>query len=554
MQKSKNIIIIALGLVLIIILSIIMISKDRMISIGANDLNHVLNNESSLSLDSNYLYIKTPKNKYKIARELIDIKSIDNYPIEIIDNFSLLDFIGYFGILVVLLLGIAVLWNAFYRVFNKAKALPKISPSSIMQKNDLQIYSDFSGYSTPKIKFCDIAGIKEVKDDFLEIIDYLKNPNKYKEMGISLPKGILLIGPPGVGKTMIARAIASQSNVPFFYQSGSGFAQIYVGVGAKRVQELFARARMHSPSIIFIDEVDAVGKARGGNRSDEREATLNQLLIEMDGFENSKEVIVIAATNNVEVLDPALIRAGRFDRRIYIDLPNFEERINILNLYLRNKKHNVNVDEIARQMVGCSGALIASLVNEASLNALRENRNIIDNNDFFATKDKMLSGFKKQLSFSENEKNILSLYQAAKAIVAYWCDVDFDKVMLIGSNFKDMDKNIFSKTDLINKIKIAMSGNVVLELFTGEVYTNNKDDVALIKDIAFQMSEQYAMASRIITDSSDVLQILDDIKKELIVFFKNAKSALQKIQTILLKDEKITKDRVGEILKEEMFL
>lgn len=560
MQKSRNIFIIIFGIIIIGLLSLALIMRDNTIIIDSDEFDKIITSDNvrRIVVDNSYAYINVNNERYKIAKDLIDLKNIKNVAIEVREHHSFDRILSGIGIIIIVLLGLIVLINAIYRIFKRDSIrvkVPQTQTNNIQNsKNSIDDISvEFTSMNS-NIRFDDIAGIKEVKEDLLEIIDYLKNPSKYQAMGIHLPKGVLLVGPPGVGKTMIAKAIAGEANVPFFYQSGSSFAQIYVGVGAKRVRELFYKAKANAPSIIFIDEVDAVGKARGGNRNDERETTLNQLLTEMDGFEDSKGVIVVGATNRIEILDSALLRAGRFDRRIYIDLPDFEERLKIIELYLKDKNHSVNIHEIARQTVGFSGASIASLVNEASLNALRKNSKTITNDDFYLSRDKVEGGVKKQLSFSEEEKNILSLYQAAKAISAYWCDVDFDKISLIGDGIKQSDKNIFSKTDLINRIKIALSGNVVLEMNIGETYTNCVDDIRIAKEIAKEMSENYAMSERIITDFNDIEKILEQVKDELKVFFTSAKNALREVQEILLKNEKITKEELRDIFKREMFV
>lgn len=557
MQKSKNLVIIIVGFILIVLLGGILFTRDNNILITNVELDNILSTKEiqKVSIDDSYLYIITDSNAYKIAKDLVDLKSLNSIAIEVKKPYIFDEVLGSIGIFVILLLGFAVLLSAITRAFKKPKPKEVIKDTQIQASNQINIESNFNKVSNLKnIKFDDIAGIKEVKDDLLEIIDYIKNPKKYQEMGINLPKGILLVGPPGVGKTMIAKAIANEANVPFFYQSGSSFAQIYVGMGAKRVRELFFAAKANAPSIIFIDEIDAVGKARGEHRNDERETTLNQLLTEMDGFEDSRGVIVVGATNRIEVLDSALLRAGRFDRRIYIDLPDFSERKKIIELYLKDKQHKVDIDEIARQSVGFSGAAIASLVNEASLNALRKDSKIIVNDDFYLSHSKIESGIKKQLSFSEEEKQVLSLYQAAKAISAYWCDIEFDKITLLGEGIKKIDKNILSKSDLTNIIKVALSGNVVLEMNMGESYTNCKDDIRIAKQIAFEMSQDYAMMGRIMADSNDAESELQNIKNELQVFFNSAKGVLKEVQATLLRNEKITKEELREILKEGIFI
>lgn len=566
MQKSKSLIIVVSGVILVAILSAILILRDRTSIIDIDEFSRVVGQSGDLavSIDENYIYLSDGVAKRKIARALVDLGAYPNLIVSVKENNSFNNILSDIGLLVVLLLGIAVLLNAFSRFFRrsgveqKTPQTPRFDESQIrrefshnMAQNPFS-ESQFVPQEGVQITFDDIAGIKEVKDDLLEIIDYLKFPKKYKDKGIALPKGILLVGPPGVGKTMIAKAIANEAKVPFFYQSGSSFAQIYVGVGAKRVRELFYQAKKQSPSIIFIDEIDAVGKARGEHRNDERETTLNQLLTEMDGFVDSSGVIVVGATNRVEILDSALLRSGRFDRRIYIDLPDFEERKKIIELYLRGKNHSVDIDEVAKQSVGFSGAALSALVNEASLNALRRDSSVITNDDFFASQSKIEGGVKKQLTLSAEEKHILSLYQAAKALCAYWCEIEFDKVSLLGDGIKNADKNLLSKTDLLNRIKIALSGNVVLEMNVGEVFTNCKDDIQSAKEIAREMCESYAMGEKIIVSIEDILEILDSVQDELKIFFTSSKTALLAAQKHLLEHEKITKDELGEIFKASM--
>lgn len=566
MQKSKSLIIIVSGVILVAILSAILILRDNTSIIDIDEFSRVVgqNGNLAVSIDENYIYLNEGVAKRKIARALVDLGAYPNLIVSVKENNSFNNILSDIGLLVVLLLGIAVLLNAFSRFFRRSGDGQKSPQTSRFDESQIRRefshnmaqnpFSDtqFVSQDGVQITFDDIAGIKEVKDDLLEIIDYLKFPKKYKDKGIALPKGILLVGPPGVGKTMIAKAIANEAKVPFFYQSGSSFAQIYVGVGAKRVRELFYQAKKQSPSIIFIDEIDAVGKARGEHRNDERETTLNQLLTEMDGFVDSSGVIVVGATNRVEILDSALLRSGRFDRRIYIDLPDFDERKKIIELYLRGKNHSVDIAEVAKQSVGFSGAALSALVNEASLNALRRDSSVITNDDFFASQSKIEGGVKKQLTLSAEEKHILSLYQAAKALCAYWCEIEFDKVSLLGDGIKNADKNLLSKTDLLNRIKIALSGNVVLEMNVGEVFTNCKDDIQSAKEIAREMCESYAMGEKIIVSIEDILEILDLVQDELKIFFTSSKTALIQAQKHLLEHEKITKDELGEIFKASM--
>ncbi len=363
------------------------------------------------------------------------------------------------------------------------------------------------------VRFRDVAGIKEAKDDLLEIIDYLKNPKKYQDLGIYLPKGVLLVGPPGVGKTMIAKAVAGESGVPFFYHSGSSFVQIYAGVGAQRVRELFARARACAPAIIFIDEIDAIGKARGADNHQEWESTLNELLTELDGFSDQSGVIVIGATNQVDVMDHALLRSGRFDRRIYVDLPDLDERTEILKVHLRNRAYTLDLHEVAKLCVGFSGANIASLVNEAAINALRHNRNAITMQDITDTSHKVLFGKRRQNALSKQEKQMLAIYNAAKGLSQYWLLPDFQKIMLIDTAIESQPQNnnydYYTRDNLIAEIKIALSGNLALEVHNIGIATIAQHDIERAKLIAKKMCEDYGMGERLLTDYEDILEILE---------------------------------------------
>ena len=400
------------------------------------------------------------------------------------------------------------------------------------------------------VSFKDVAGIKDVKEELEEIVDFLKYPAKYKKYGITLPRGVLLIGPPGVGKTMIAKAVAGEASVPFFYQSGATFVQIYVGMGAKRVKELFSQAKANAPSIIFIDEIDAVGKARGGMRNDERESTLNQLLTEMDGFEDSSGVIVIAATNKIEVIDEALLRSGRFDRRIFIPLPDKNDRVAILSAYLKNKATTIKIEELANMSVGFSGAALATFVNEAAINALRRESLTIELQDFVAVRQKVLMGKKKVLIFSDEEKQIQALYQAAKALSAYWFEIDFDKITIVNDRLKDIDREIESKTQMLSKIKVYLSGSAATKLKYNEKFSNATEDLSRAIEIAKEMVEVYGMGEKIVPQENDVVFILENAHKEIESFLEGMNAALEKIAYELFEKESISKIRLKEIMDE----
>jgi ATP-dependent metalloprotease FtsH len=453
-------------------------------------------------------------------------------------------------------LAIVIVFGFFVLV---AVLLRKFSPQNQNQQNmqgqmQLQtedINKDFSIKMTKSdVTFKDVAGIDEVKEELEEIVDFLKNPSKYERFGIKLPKGVLLVGPPGVGKTLIAKAVAGEAGVPFFYQSGAGFVQMYVGVGAKRVKDLFNKAKTSSPAIIFIDEIDAIGKARGALRNDEREATLNQLLTEMDGFEKSEGVVVIAATNKIELLDDALLRAGRFDRRVYVELPGLKEREEILKVYLKDKPYSDDVTELAKMSVGFNGASLASFVNEASINALKRDASGITNQDFIAIKDKVLIGKKKILTYTDKEKRVLSYYQSAKAVVAYWLDIDFDKITLVKDDFKDIDRELISKSEIMSKISVYLSGIVCVEDIFKERYSNAKEDIFKAKELANQMIAEYAMGENLLGSEIEVASIIEEKFNDTKVLYISQKEAILKAQEILFENEVLYKEDLKRVMDE----
>lgn len=496
-------------------------------------------------VENDEVFLYGINDQFVIIKDGIDISELlKKVPVEVARSNELIDDM----LIIALLLG-GLLALLLYARKKRAEDAKK------EQENAQKAYASYDPFLGNVIRpvrahvsFKDVAGIQDVKEELEEIVDFLKNPAKYKRYGISLPKGVLLVGPPGVGKTMIAKAVAGEASVPFFYQSGATFVQIYVGMGAKRVKELFSQAKAHAPSIIFIDEIDAVGKARGGLRNDEREATLNQLLTEMDGFEDSSGIIVIAATNKIEVIDEALLRSGRFDRRIFISLPDKHDRTEILKTYLRNKPSEINIEELANMSVGFSGAALATWVNEAAINALRRNSQTLETSDFIAVRQKVLMGKKKVLSFSNEEKKIQARYQAAKAVCAYWFEIDFDKVTIVNDRIKDMDREIESKTQMQSKIKVYLAGMVATELAYNEKYTNATEDLNRALEIAKEMVEIYGMGEKILPNENDVLIILETAQKELERFLEGMKSILDKVSDTLYTHESISRNELKAII------
>ncbi len=544
-KKSK--IIAVVSALLISAILVFAYLKDRADLIDYSTYKTLLKNDmiDSAEIGERYVYIKSGQNSYKIPKEMVELSKLyENTPVKIKENYS------YVYDLVLLII-VAMFFG--YLIFITKKR----EKEQTLIKHQINIaqpeIDDFSSKIKPIIsdlRFKDVAGIEDVKEELQEIIEFLKNPKKFIDFGVRMPRGVLLIGPPGVGKTMIAKAVAGEANVPFFYQSGSAFVQIYVGMGAKRVRELFAKAKQMAPSIIFIDEIDAVGKARGGLRNDEREATLNQLLTEMDGFEDSSGVIVIAATNKIDMLDEALLRPGRFDRRIFVSLPNAKERAEILKVYLKKIPHFVDIEKLSKMTVGFSGAALASLVNEAALHALRKGKKIVELSDFEEVRDKVLFGKRKILAFSEKEKDIQATYQAAKALSAYWYEIDFDKVSITGGGFKDIDKEIVSKHELLAKIKLFLSGYAAMGLFFNEEFSNAAEDLHRAKQLAEEMVTRYGMGERLMGDLSDVSAILDSQMNEIKEFLSSQNRRIVKIKELLLENESVTYEDIKRVVDE----
>jgi len=378
--------------------------------------------------------------------------------------------------------------------------------------------------TTSHLTFDDVAGIKEIKEELEEVVDFLNHPKKYQKYGVSLPRGVLLVGPPGVGKTLIAKAVAGEAEVPFFYQSGASFVHIYVGMGAKRVRELFSVAKLNAPSIIFIDEIDAVGKARGIGSNEEREATLNELLTQMDGFDSSSGVMVIAATNKIEVLDEALLRAGRFDRRVFLTLPTKVDRKEILKLYLKGKLIHLDVDKLADETSGFSSSALATLVNEALLCMIKREGTSLLEDDLEFAKQKIQFGKKQITILSSEQKDILATYQAGKAFITK------SKVNLFDNAIATENLIYPSKTQLKNLIKKYLSGSIALEVIKNESYIVFEDELEEAYTIAHKMVDNYKMSQSV---ENLIQTIKDDLKTEIISNIEE----LKRIKEILLKDE-----------------
>jgi cell division protease FtsH len=365
----------------------------------------------------------------------------------------------------------------------------------------------------PKTTFADVAGYGAVKEEITEVVGFLKQPGKFKEIGARIPKGVLLVGPPGTGKTLIARAVAGEAGVPFISITGSDFMEMFVGVGAARVRDLFQTAKKQAPAIIFVDEIDSIGRKRGaglGGGHDEREQTLNQMLAEMDGFEATEGIVMMAATNRPDVLDPALLRPGRFDRQIMVPLPTLDERIEILKVHMRDKRmgNDVDVNVVARGTPGMSGADLANLVNEAALFAVRRGAHEVYRQDFDAARDRVLMGLKREsLALSEEEKEIIAYHEGGHAVCAYVLDYadPLHKVTILPTGMAlgvthqlpVEERHIYKREYIADSLVVRLGGRVAEELVFGHQSTGAQNDLVGNTELARKMVREWGMSDRI---------------------------------------------------------
>lgn len=421
----------------------------------------------------------------------------DFYPVS--DNSFLLSFLPY-------LLMVALMIGFTFVIMRQAGGGGKMSQFS-------KANARTQPSNGPKITFADVAGAKEEKEEMSEIVDFMKNPRKYQELGAKIPRGVLLLGPPGTGKTLLAKAVAGEANVPFFSISGSDFVEMFVGVGASRVRDLFDQAKKHTPSIIFIDEIDAVGRQRGtglGGGHDEREQTLNQLLVEMDGFTDNQGVIVIAATNRRDILDPALLRPGRFDRQITVGYPDIKGREAILRVHTKNKKlaPDISLATIAKGTAGFTGADLANLVNEAALLAARNNRKAITQPDIEEATIKVVAGpEKKSKVVSEDEKRLTAFHEAGHAVCTFHCKTQdpVHQVSIIPRgmaggytmSLPEHDRSFRSKTQMEEEIIVLLGGRVAEKIVLDEISTGASNDIERATDLARSMITRYGFSEKL---------------------------------------------------------
>ncbi len=446
----------------------------------------------------------------------------------------------------------------------------------------------------PKTKFDDVAGVEEAKEEVQEIVDFLKYPGRYVEIGAKIPKGVLLVGSPGTGKTLLAKAVAGEADVPFFSVSGSSFIEMFVGVGAARVRDLFEQAKKDAPSIIFIDEIDAIGKSRAANGmmggNDEREQTLNQLLAEMDGFGTDTPVIILAATNRPEILDQALMRPGRFDRQVLVDKPDFQGRIKILKVHMKNVKmdKDVEIEEIARLTAGLAGADLANVVNEAALLAGRKSQKTVKQKDLFESVERAIAGLaKKSRRINPKEKRIVAYHESGHALLAETTEgaKKVSKVSIVPRglaalgytlNKPEEDKFMMQKHELWAEVDVLLGGRAAEEVFIGEISTGAGNDLERATDIIKSMVQTYGMsdvAGLMVLEKSrqsflgaggqatreysdKMAESMDDFIKTsleehyngVLARLEEYKGAIEDMVALLYKKENITGEEVREII------
>jgi len=417
-----------------------------------------------------------------------------------------------------------------------------------------------------RVTFKDVAGVKEAKEELEEVVEFLKNPKKFTSLGARIPKGVLLMGSPGTGKTLLAKAVAGEADVPFFSISGSEFVEMFVGVGASRVRDLFKRAKKHAPCIVFIDEIDAVGRQRGaglGGSHDEREQTLNQILVEMDGFDPNTNVIVIAATNRPDVLDPALLRPGRFDRQVVLELPDINDREEILKVHAQHKPlaTDVNIRSVAERTPGFSGADLSNLFNEAAILTARRNKRKVGQEELLESVEKVLLGpERKSHMLSEKEKKVTAVHEAGHAVVSHLLpNADpVHKVSIIsrghaaGYTLKlpTEDKHLYKRSEYIDDLAVLLAGHVAEKVYFGEVTTGASNDLKEATNLARRLITQYGMseklAPRIYGEKEELVFLGRDIREQRNYSEKVAEEIDEEIDRFITKAVETATEVIGQ--------
>lgn len=452
----------------------------------------------------------------------------------------------------------------------KLSRTPQLEPVHVVksEKDDKKSKND-----RPSTKFNDVAGLEEVKEELVEIIDFIKNPEKYHRMGAKIPKGLLFYGPPGTGKTLLAQAIAGETESAFFPSSGSEFVEKYVGVGAKRVRALFEKAKKESPSVIFVDEIDAIGAKRTTESNNEKDQTLNQLLVEMDGFNSDQTVIVIGATNRLDLLDEALLRPGRFDRHMFIGNPDVRAREEIFKVHIKNKPVDpmVDIKKLAQRTHGMSGAHLSNIANEAAILAVRHNKKKIGLDEFNQAIEKVIAGLqRKNAVVIEREKKTVSFHEAGHALMGKFLNTDLvSKISIIPRGealgyvlySPDEDRYLITSKELKNKIKVLLGGRAAEKIIFGEISTGAKDDLKKANSIAYQMVCEYGMSNlgnRVFDASliknyyglidNEIKKIMDECYEQSISNLQENIELLHEVAHILYEKETLTGEELDKIM------
>lgn len=601
---TKNLITILLFfLVISSIFSLLSTSVQEEKNISLSELVNDINNEKvkKITVSGSSVSVIYPDNsKAKTMKEVesslsqslvnygVDNEKLKKVNIEVKQEGGIWYWLGPIIIYILPLIGFGFI---FYLIFRQTKA--GVNQAFNFTRSKARLFGA-EGHPKEKITFNDVAGLKEAKEELKEIVDFLKYPQKYLAIGAKIPRGVLLVGPAGTGKTLIARAVAGEARVPFFHISGSEFIEMFVGVGSARVRDLFDTAKKHAPSIIFIDELDAIGRYRGagiGGGNDEREQTLNQILVEMDGFERETNVIILAATNRPDILDPALLRPGRFDRKVVLDIPDINGREEILKIHTRDKPldSGINLREVAERTPGFSGADLANVANEAAILAARKNKTKISQEDFLEAIEKVLLGpERKSYVLSDKEKEIAAFHEVGHALVATFSKSTepVRKISIIARGMAagytlqvpTEERRIKTKTEFLSDIATLLGGYTAEKIKFNEITTGASNDLSRASEIARKLVKEYGMSSLgpisfgekeelvflgkeiseqrnysekiAIKIDEEVERIIKNAQKEAEIILKNNKKLLDRIAKILIEKETIEREEFEKLIKE----
>ena len=601
---AKNLITILLFfLVISSIFSLLSTSVQEEKNISLSELVNDINNEKvkKITVSGSSVSVIYPDNsKAKTMKEVesslsqslvnygVDNEKLKKVNIEVKQEGGIWYWLGPIIIYILPLIGFGFI---FYLIFRQTKA--GVNQAFNFTRSKARLFGA-EGHPKEKITFNDVAGLKEAKEELKEIVDFLKYPQKYLAIGAKIPRGVLLVGPAGTGKTLIARAVAGEARVPFFHISGSEFIEMFVGVGSARVRDLFDTAKKHAPSIIFIDELDAIGRYRGagiGGGNDEREQTLNQILVEMDGFERETNVIILAATNRPDILDPALLRPGRFDRKVVLDIPDINGREEILKIHTRDKPldSGINLREVAERTPGFSGADLANVANEAAILAARKNKTKISQEDFLEAIEKVLLGpERKSYVLSDKEKEIAAFHEVGHALVATFSKSTepVRKISIIARGMAagytlqvpTEERRIKTKTEFLSDIATLLGGYTAEKIKFNEITTGASNDLSRASEIARKLVKEYGMSSLgpisfgekeelvflgkeiseqrnysekiAIKIDEEVERIIKNAQKEAEIILKNNKKLLDRIAKILIEKETIEREEFEKLIKE----